>query len=325
MRLITLGGGGNIGYWVEREFLDKNHEVLSVSRGVRKVKREFPQYTPGLSFLAEDIRFPSNLLKNKVKEAEVIIDFVCFNREDANLRKSLLSEFSGIYFMVSTVAVYNRKKSLNTLSAISNCDTLAWHYARNKYEAELAIRNYQAPFKKKILRLGHTFDISLPVPFGPSDWTIPKWLLEGEPLLIHRRERSTWPLLHSIDAAKRIYFVASHPEMFLDTVNVVANATTTWKEIGLAFFKCLNLEPRFQYISPDDLRTKHTYWSDSVYFHKQFDEEYVGVEQDIFRETFPKDIDIETGLHFSLEWYLTNPEYRKVKTEALTDLSLLKL
>ncbi len=324
MRLITLGGGGNIGFWVEKKFLDKDHEVLSVSRGLKEAKRQFQESTSSLSYLKEDINSPSISLLNEISKADVIIDFACFNQKDAYLRKTLLSEFSGLYLMVSTVAVYDRNHHLNTLSTSSTCNTLDWPYARNKYEAELMIKNYRAPYEKKVLRLGHTFDTSLPVPFGPGDWTIPKWLLEGEPLLIHRSGESIWPLLHSIDAAKRIYLVASNPEIFTDTINVVANTTVTWAEIGLAFFRCLDLEPNFKYISIDELRTKHKYWSDSVQFHKGFDERYVGVEQDIFKECLSQDIDIETGLRISFEWYLSNSVFRKVNAQALLDLSLLK-
>ena len=324
MRLLTLGGGGNIGFWVEKEFLDKGHEVLSVSRGLKEAKRQYQENTTSLFYLKTDINSPSISLRNEISEADVIIDFVCFNQKEASLRNTLLAEFSGLYLMISTVAVYDRDHNLNVLSSSSSCNTLTWPYARNKYEAEMAIKNYKTSYEKKILRLGHTFDISLPVPFGPGDWTIPTWLLEGEPLLIHRSGESVWPLLHSIDAAKRIYFVATNPEVFTDTINIVAKATVTWVEIGLAFFRRLGLEPNFKYISIDELRTKHKYWSESVQFHKGFDERYVGVEQDIFKEFLPQDLDIETGLRISFEWYLSNSDSRRVNSQALLDLSLLK-
>ena len=324
MRLITFGGGGNIGFWVEKEFLDKGHKVLSVSRGLKETKRQFQETTSSLSHLREDLKHPSISLRNEVNKANVIIDFVCFTQTDASFRKTLLSEFSGLYIMISTVAVYDRTHNLNTLSTSSTCNNLDWPYARNKYEAELATRSHTTSYEKKVLRLGHTFDTSLPVPFGPGDWTIPKWLLQGEPLLIHRDGESFWPLLHSIDVAKRIYLVASNPELFADTINVVANVTVSWAEIGLAFFRCLGLEPNFKYISIDELRTKHMYWSDSVKFHKGFDERYIGAEQDIFREYLSQDIDIDSGLRISFEWYLSNPVFRKINTTALLDLTSLK-
>jgi nucleoside-diphosphate-sugar epimerase len=320
---MTLGGGGNIGYWVESAFLKEGHDVVSISRGHNRMKRKFPMTTPKLSYFREDINLPSKSLQNEIKKADVIIDFLCFNERDAFQRKSLLSEFSGLYLMVSSVALYDRDLHLNTLSTLSPANRLDWPYARKKYEAELVIKNATAKYEKKILRLGHTFDISLPVPFGPSNWTIPKWLLEGKPLLIHRSGGSIWPILHSLDAAKRIHFVANNPKMFSNTINIVAESTTTWNEIGLAFFKHLKLEPKFKYIAVDELRNKNKYWSDSVYFHKQFDEVFVGVEQDLFKKYLSQDIDVEQGLYIALEWYLSNEDCRIVDAQALYELSML--
>ena len=228
--------------------------------------------------------------------------------------------------MISTVAVYDRTEGMNTISSATACDDLKWGYAKNKFEAELFLLNNLKNCNVRILRLGHTYDTALPVPFGPSDWTIPDWLLKGNPLLMHRRDNNSWPLLHSIDVANRIYFIATNPDAFSKYINVVSNSPTSWDRIGTAFFDCLGLTENFSYLSVDALCNAYPYWSNSVYFHKRFSEKYVGDDQDVLNYHFPDSLDVNNGLAVAIKWYLSDKSYRQIDSEAYSALnSLVKL
>lgn len=323
MRVLILGGGGNIGFWVEKLLIENWHEVHSIQRSVNKPKRKHSESKKNFFIIHEDVNNLSEMSRKFVSQFDLIIDFICFNEATAIERVKLLSDFSGLFIMISTVAVYDRTISTNFLSSVSKCESLYWEYAKNKFKAErvflAGIRSNQI----KICRLGHTFDTILPIPFGKGDWTFVQWLIDGNSMLMFRKDESLWPVLHSRDAAKRILFVATEPQDFANVVNIVNSRSTSWLEIGRVLFSSLGIPESFRFIGVESLREIHPYWSDSVIFHKQFDDVYFGDEIRKFSQIEVTDWSLSTGLTTSLDFYRQKKSFRVVNQFDYDQFSLL--
>jgi len=312
MKVLILGGGGNIGFWVEKLLIENNDYVYSIQRGTQKIKRTHSKNPKNFFIIREDINELSETSKELVNNCDVIIDFVCFSAANARERIRLLSDFPGLLIMISTVAVYDRSLGTNILSSVSSCKNVKWAYAKNKLEAEEALLDGLKPGRVVICRLGHTFDIVLPVPFGVGDWTFVKWLLDGNPLMLFRGMDSRWSLFHSRDVARRILLVAANAENFTSVLNIANPQSVSWLEIGKAIYSTLDIPEKFRYISVDALRNLYPYWSESVIFHKQFDEVYVGDEIKKFSQLGEDDWDLAAGLRISLNFYLRNKPFQTV-------------
>ena len=323
MRVLILGGGGNIGFWVEKLFMENHHAVCSLQRGFNKLKRNHSDEQKNFFIIREDVNALSEMSKKLINDFDLIIDFICYDAATAQERVRLLSGFSGLFIMISTVAVYDRSFGLNILSSVSSCETTKWGYAKNKFEAENVLLAGIGSDQIKICRLGHTFDIALPVPFGSGDWTIIQWLLDGNSLMLCRGSESSWPLLHARDAARRILITATEPQRFANVVNIVNSKATSWLVIARAFCTILGLPESFRYISVETLRVLYPYWSESVIFHKQFDEVYVGEEITKFSQTEVGDWSLETGLNVSLGCYFSEKSFQIVNQFDYSQFSLL--
>lgn len=323
MRVLILGGGGNIGFWVEKLLIENLHDVYSIQRSVNKPKRKHLESQKNFVIILENVNNLSEMSCNFFNDFDLVIDFVCFNEMTAIKRMRLLSNFSGIFIMVSTVAVYDRSTTTNFLSSASKCENLYWEYARNKFKAEKIFLEGISSNQIKICRLGHTFDTILPVPFGTGDWTFVQWLLDGNSMLMHRRDESFWSLLHSRDAARRILLVATEPQDFANVVNIVNSQSTSWLEIGRVFFSSLRIPESFRFISVETLREIYPYWSESVFFHKQFDEVYDGDEIRKFSQIEATDWNLLDGLNFSLDFYRQKKTFRIVNQFDYDQFSLL--
>jgi len=323
MKVLILGGGGNIGFWVENLLIEDGHYVYSIQRGINKVKRIHLEDKKNFFIIREDINQLSEASRSLINECELIIDFICFNSFTANERLRLFSNFSGLIIMVSTVAVYDRSRGINKLSSGSSCENVQWPYAKNKLEAEKVLLAGIKPGQIKICRLGHTFDTILPVPFGTGDWTFIQWLLDGNSLMLIRDSDSFWPLLHSRDAARRILLLSTEPQEFKNVTNIVNSQTRSWLEIGRAIFSGLGIPERFRKLDLEILRTFLPYWSDSVTFHKKFDEIYVGEEIDKFAKFESTDWSLEKGLEISLDFYLAQESSQLVNHFDYEQFSLL--
>jgi nucleoside-diphosphate-sugar epimerase len=323
MRVLILGGGGNIGFWVEKLFMENHHAVCSLQRGFNKLKRNHSDEQKNFFIIREDVNALSEMSKKLINDFDLIIDFICYDAATAQERVRLLSGFSGLFIMISTVAVYDRSFGINTLSSVSSCEFVKWEYAKNKFEAENVLLAGIGSDQIKICRLGHTFDIALPVPFGSGDWTIVQWLLDGNSLMLCRDSESSWPLLHARDAARRILITATEPQRFANVVNVVNSKATSWLVIAKTFCTILGLPESFRYISVETLRALYPYWSESVIFHKQFDEVYVGEEITEFSQTEVGDWSLETGLRVSLGYYFSEKSFQIVNQFDYLQFSLL--
>jgi nucleoside-diphosphate-sugar epimerase len=212
---------------------------------------------------------------------------------------------------------------MNILSSVSSCEKVEWSYAKNKLEAEEVLLEGLKPGRVIICRLGHTFDVLLPVPFGSGDWTFVQWLLDGNPMMLFRGIDSSWSLLHSRDVARRILFLAANVENFTNVLNIANPQSVSWLEIGKAFYSTLRIPEKFRFISLDSLKTLYPYWSESVIFHKQFDEVYVGDEIKMFSQIEDSDWNLATGLSVSLNFYLRNKTIQTVNQFHYEQFSLL--
>jgi len=324
MNIVILGGGGNIGYWVENALLVAGYDVYSVKRGRSGDFRRARVLSDGIKVIYEDVNAPSREFIRLVGRADVVIDFICYDQDVARERMDMLTGFCGVYMLVSTVSVYSRHDGLNVLASNSEISNIRWKYARKKYEAENAVLEAFVPFSRKILRLGHTYDTALPVPFGPPNWLIPQRIMNGRPLLVHRRGLSSWPLLHSIDVAKRIVLVARYPDMFSDVINVVGLKLYSWDDIAAAFFYNLSCEKNIRYIPPNVIASIYPYWGDSVVYHKQYDEMYVGAEQETFCRMLANDMSLIEGLRISLDWYFDRGAARVYSAPDFLQMEILE-
>jgi len=324
MKVLLLGGGGNIGFWIEKTFLDDGYAVISYRRGISDRKRESHLRNIKFEVRYFDVNSPDAFKKIVIpSDVDIIIDCVCFNEKHASIRAEMLRNFSGIYMLVSSVAVYERHNGMNLISTKTKTENLSWQYAiRKRLTENYLIKNLKRS-RVIVLRAGHTYDTVLPVPFGPTNWTIPRMILDGSPLLTHSSGESSWPLLYAADFSKRVSHIVHNLEYFKDFVNIVSNKPTSWEKISLTLFEALGVTPKINYLSPLELERLNPYWSDSVKYHKKFNERYVGPDQDIFSSISETDIDLISGLKRSIGFYLENGNMQSVNQDDIEKLNIL--
>ena len=315
-KVAVLGGGGNIGWWVEKVLLESGWYVSSFSRNLNKKKRLGLESHKNFKKINYDLSRHDDKIKDLISKFDCIVDFICFDRDTAKNRINLLSKFKGIYLFVSSVAVYERKTGRNKISNQSSCELIPWKYARSKREAEKVFIEYFPQEKLKVLRLGHTYDTIFPNPIGPNDWTIIDWIMRGNPMPIHKKESSKWPILHSQDAARRILEIMNYPRNFSNILNIVAKKVYTWEEIEDTIFNTFDLKINKKYISLTELFNRVPYWYDSVFYHKIFEECYIGQEIDMFKKFENQDLTVSQGLKITKDWYLNNKNARQINEDS---------
>jgi nucleoside-diphosphate-sugar epimerase len=239
MRIVILGGTGNISASIVRLLLTQGHEVVCYNRGQSGV--EIPV---GAHVIEGDRRDRETFERTmQSQQFDAAIDMISFNREDA---ASSLRAFQGVKHFVqcSTVCTYGIDYDWLPVSEDHPIRPTT-DYGKGKAEADQLLLEayYREGFPVTILKPSTTY--------GPQSGMLRQvawdfaWIdriLKGKPLLVCGDGKALHSFLHVDDAAKAFAGVLGKAHCIGQTYNVVSRAFTTWEQYHRLAMKVLGRE-----------------------------------------------------------------------------------
>jgi len=242
MKVMYLGGNGNISWWCVKKSLEMGHQVYVLSRGMTlKTRREIP---PNCQHVQLDINDEAGIIGFlKLNPIDIVCDFICFNGKDAKKRILLFKEVKQ-YIFISSVVVYERKtcylpfKETTPKWALTDYD-----YASGKISAEIEFMEaFSKGFPLTIVRPAHTYDTIVPAPIGHNCFTAPKRYLEGKAMLIPGDGTNLWALCHSSDFADAFYGLIDNMNSVGEDYHIAGEEWLTWLDIADHLLAALNIK-----------------------------------------------------------------------------------
>lgn len=167
------------------------------------------------------------------KEFDVVLDFICYNEEQARIDIELFKNKVKHFFFISTVSVYDRvtKNIPYSEKARVNPNSIR-EYAVDKLKAEnLFLNAYEEfDFPATIIRPGYTYDTIIPVSVGLNDWTVCKRILDDKPPIIMGDGSNIYTFTHSKDFADALTALFLNESSFGEIYNITSDEINTWKE-----------------------------------------------------------------------------------------------
>jgi nucleoside-diphosphate-sugar epimerase len=226
MRVVVVGGTGNISTGVVKALLQFGHEVTIFSRGRRPSR-----LPPGVRYLRGDrtdrAAFEQAM---QAERPDVAIDMISFTRDDA---ASAVRAFRGVQQLIHTSTVCTFGGPLPHVPADESTPPRpTTDYGRNKQEADelLLAAHARGEVPVTILKPAHTW--------GPGMIVIRqlgfdrRWLdriRRGLPILITGDE-TLWSYCHSDDAGIAYAAAVGRTRCFGQTYIVTAPRYSTWRE-----------------------------------------------------------------------------------------------
>jgi len=243
MKVLIIGGNGNIGYHCTMESLKLGHKVWSINRESNSFEhRKLYSDTINLRILNIDIRNVLLVRETLINEGfdennkfDVIVDFTCMKSEHANSAIRLFNKITNHYIFISSTAVYKRPYKEIFANESSELDyNTKWGYAYNKIQCEEifkdAYKNIRFPVT--IIRPAYTYDTTIPYAIGhDKGWTICHRIIDGKPIILLGDGISLWSLSHSNDIAKAIISLFEISKSISRTFHITSDEYLTWKEI----------------------------------------------------------------------------------------------
>src|SRR5205814_1556323 len=153
MKLLFIGGTGNISADCAALLHERGHEIFVVSRGRSAAPRAYRTIQADRKDLAA--------MRAALKEAhpEVVLNFVGFDVSDTRLDYELFKDNVRQYIFISSTTVYSRPPRRLPWTEDALLGNPVWDYAQKKVECELWLRERceKAVFPVTIVRPSHTY------------------------------------------------------------------------------------------------------------------------------------------------------------------------
>lgn len=246
MKILFIGGNGNISWWCAEEAIKRRYEVYELNRGMTRNTRRAVQHE--VHEIIADIRDEEAVLRALDNESfDVVCDFICFNENQARQAIRLFSGKCSQYIVISSEAVYRRESRYLPFreDTPQYSEDVEDSYILGKIKVEKTFRDAYRNngFPVTIVRPGYTYDTIIQMPVGQNCFTAPQKLINGYPFLMPGDGENLVAPLHSRDFAKAFAGLLGKKETIGEDYHIAAEKLITWNEMAMDILLALNLDP----------------------------------------------------------------------------------
>lgn len=244
MKILFIGGNGNISWYCTQKAIMRGHEVWQLNREQSVVTRRGVQ--PEVHKLRGDIH-QSAQIRTLLDGChfDIVCDFICFDAEQAQNDISIFKDKTNHFVFISSESVYkriSRNIPYTELSEKYDLDSCDCRYILGKIKAENAfIKAYKEQnFPVTIIRPAYTYDTIFPISVGHNCYTAAELILKGFPLLIAGDGTNLWTFTHSSDFAEAFVRLIENPDTIGESFHISTEEWLTWNEQSEIILRALN-------------------------------------------------------------------------------------
>ena len=311
MKLLLLGGTGNISTSVTRLCLERGHEVWVVTRG----GTDLPE-NHFLHAVVCDANCPGALARALHGQTfDAAVDFICFTPEQAREHAEALRGKTAHFLFISSCTVYQKPCLSLPVTEDTPLKNPYSAYARGKIACELYFQEEyrERDFPVTIVRPSHTYGETKLVVGPTMGWRVPHWtlvnrILQGKPVVVHDTGRSRWTVTHSDDVAVGIAGLLGNPAAVGHAFHITGDVTYTWNEIMQMYGLLLGCEVRIAAVPSQLLIRANESLRANLYGDMAENGVFCNRKIRRFVPDYAPAISLREGLARSLSWYRARPE-----------------
>lgn len=256
MRILFLGGTGNISSACTRLALERGHSVHLLNRGRRVAS------FPGAEQIQADLQDEAAVAAAlEGRTWDVVVNFIAFTPDDIERDLRLFRGRTAQYVFISSASVYQRPASHYLVTESTPLANPFWDYSRQKIACEERLnRAYRDEgFPITLIRPSLTYGESM-IPLATNNWLCP-WtvvdrLRRGVPVVIPGDGTSLWTITHNTDFAKGLQGLLGHGQAIGHAFHITSDEVLTWNQCYEAVAAAAGVSmPNFVHIASDFIAT----------------------------------------------------------------------
>lgn len=306
MRLIIIGGTGNISREITRQTAAMGHDVTLFNRGTR-TDVEIPH---GVRVITGDRRKEGELMeKLGGVNADAVIDMISFNASDARTTMEVFDGKAEHIIFTSSVAAYNQparyipiKEEFETLRSEPS-----FPYGFEKANMERELHNLKKKSHVTIIRPSLTFGIGCSnIGVMRQNANIARRIMDDKPLLMFGDGTNPWTFTFAPDLAKAYVMSLFRPSTYDRAFHITSGFCNIWDDLYTVIGEIVGKEPQIIH-APAELLNKI---DSSLFGHIQMEKKYCGIfDCSAFREAVPDwepEYDLRKGMTMIYRWWEKN-------------------
>ncbi len=259
MRVLYIGGSGEISFDCIHETVRLGHEVTVFNRG---------HHNAGLPdacrFITGDVHDDAAYGRLASERFDVICQFRIFSTDEMARDIATFSGHCGQYVFISTASAYRKPVRGLPITEATPLVNPHWAYSRAKAAMEAMLAGQSAlPFT--IVRPSHTYRTRMPTALGGEV----SRLLRGLPVIVHGDGESLWTITHATDFARPFARLLGNPRALGDAFHITNSRSWPWNEIFEAMAAALGVaSPQLVHVASDTLVRYEPEWEGPLHGDK---------------------------------------------------------
>lgn len=244
MKILVVGGTGNISTEVVAELLGRGHDVTLVTRGTKPVPTDCGHIIADVS----DKAAYSAAVRDW--RGDVVINFLAYVPRDCQADHDIFRGRIAQYVFISSATVYRKPHETLPLTENSPRGNDYSEYARNKIACEDYLSVVAGGvFPTTVVRPSHTFGQTwIPSPLSSADWTVSARILAGKPIVVHGDGQSLWTLTAASDFAAGLAGLLGRTDTLDEAFHITSDQPLTWNCIYQELGRALGVEPQIVHV-----------------------------------------------------------------------------
>jgi nucleoside-diphosphate-sugar epimerase len=314
MKVLFIGGTGNISTAVSRLAVEQGVELTMLNRGQRKVEIH------GVRTITGDINRPEEVRQAiRGMQFDAVVDWIAFTPDDVERDIALFEGQIGQYILISSASAYQKPPTHYVITESTPLHNPYWAYSRNKIRCEELLQQAyrERRFPMCVVRPSLTYDTVLPVAIGGwGCYTLADRLLKGKPIIVHGDGASLWVVTHAQDFAKGFVRLLGNPRTLGHAFHITTDEVLTWNQIYQSIASALGVEANMVHIPSEWIAQHNPQLAAGLLGDKTWSVVFDNTKIKTFVPAFQATIPLHEGIRKTLAWF-DEDERRKWIDEAV--------
>jgi nucleoside-diphosphate-sugar epimerase len=315
VKVLFLGGTGNISTECVRLALERGHDVTVLNRGRTPSRVEGP-----VKSLAGDRNDVASLRRAAEGERfDAVVDFLGYRPEQVDAAIEAFSGRVGQYVFIGTTAAYLKPLPHYVVTEATPLGNPFWEYARLKIDCEerLARARDDGRLPVTVLRPSYTYGPTwIPSGFGGQDYTVVNRMRTRRPVVCHGDGTSLWVMTAASDFAVALVGLLGRSEALGEAFHATSDEVMTWDAIYRTIGRAAGAEPELVHVPSQLIASLYPERGGSLLGDKAWSVVFDNAKIRRLVPEFRPRVSFAEGMARSVDWYDRDAARRVVSEES---------
>lgn len=309
MRVLFIGGTGNISSFVSQLAVAQGVELVHLNRGNRNP-------ILGVRSVVADLHQPDQVRAAIASEKfDVVVNWIAFTPGDIQRDHELFRDRTDQYIFISSASCYQKPPKTPFVTESTPLENPHWEYSRNKIAAEELLASYD-DFPFTIVRPSLTYGNLFPVAIGGwGCYTLADRIRRGAPIIVHGDGTSLWTVTHAEDFGLGFLGLLGNASALGEAVHITSDEVLTWNQIYQCVAEAVGVEPHIVHIPTDFLVREEPSLEGGLWGDKAHSVIFDNAKIKSLVPGFMATIPFSEGARRANDWFLADPARQGINAD----------